>query len=171
MMKHNVLYIENIGWIAVLWSDNKLAALTLPCSTPEETLELLCEYVTKAQRTEENSDKKLVASLHQQLVNYFNGEQCDLNFPVDLSWCTPFQRQVLEAIRTIPYGETRSYQQVAAMIGKPTASRAVGGALGKNRVLLLVPCHRVIRSDGSLGGFGGIENSEWKQKFLHIERD
>ncbi|MEG6616591.1 methylated-DNA--[protein]-cysteine S-methyltransferase [Peptococcaceae bacterium 1198_IL3148] len=170
-MKYNIIQIKDVGWIAVAWSNNRLAVLTLPYPSPEAALEQLHDYVDPTQLIAGDADTEQVLCLRRELSKYFGGQRCQLNFPVDLSWCTPFQRQVLESISTIPYGETRSYQQVAAMIGKPTASRAVGGALRNNRVLLVLPCHRVIRSDGSLGGFGGIENSDWKRKFLAIERD
>lgn len=68
---------------------------------------------------------------------------------------TPFQRRVWEALRAIPYGETRSYAEIARMIGKPDAVRAVGSANGANPIPIIVPCHRVVGSDGSLTGFGG----------------
>ena len=73
--------------------------------------------------------------------------------PLDLSAGTQFQQQVWQALRTIPRGETRSYAWVARQIGRPKAARAVGAACGANPVLLLVPCHRVVASDGTLGGF------------------
>lgn len=72
---------------------------------------------------------------------------------LDLSRLTPFQRKVLEAVKTIPYGETRSYKWVAERIGKPKAARAIGQALKKNPYPIIIPCHRVIRSDGRLGGY------------------
>ena len=68
---------------------------------------------------------------------------------------TPFQKQVWEALRTIPYGETRTYGQIAVQIGRPKASRAVGMGNHKNPIAILIPCHRVIGADGSLTGYGG----------------
>ena len=79
-----------------------------------------------------------------------------------------FRRLVWEATRLIPYGETRSYGWVAKQIGKPHAARAVGQALGKNPFLIIVPCHRVIAGDGTLGGFGG--GLEMKQTLLEMEK-
>jgi len=88
-----------------------------------------------------------------QLQAYFRGElrQFDLRLEVR---GTAFQRKVWRALRRIPYGETRSYKEIARQIGSPTATRAVGGANGKNPIAIVIPCHRVIAADGSLGGFG-----------------
>ncbi len=90
----------------------------------------------------------------RELRDYFSGKLRDLNIPLDMQG-TPFQRSVWQALLTIPYGETRSYADVARLIGHPRASRAVGGANGSNPVSIIVPCHRVIASDGKLGGYGG----------------
>jgi O-6-methylguanine DNA methyltransferase len=79
----------------------------------------------------------------------------------------PFQRAVLTAIQKIPFGETRSYGWVARAIGKPRASRAVGQALGANPIPIIIPCHRIIASDGSLGGYGG--GLPLKRKLLTLE--
>ncbi len=87
--------------------------------------------------------------------------------PLDLSAGTAFQRQVWEALRGIPRGQTRSYRQVAEAIGKPRAVRAVGGACGANPIPVLVPCHRVLAAGGGLGGFGG--GLAWKQTLLARE--
>ena len=93
---------------------------------------------------------------------------------VDLSSVSEFSRSVLEATAEIPYGQVRSYKWIAEKIGQPKAARAVGGALGRNPVPLVVPCHRIVRSDGSLGGFAsGPEFKRWllaKEKPKGIDR-
>lgn len=81
-----------------------------------------------------------------------SGERATL--PLDLSTATEFQRQVLSEVASIPAGETRTYAEVAAAVGRPGAARAVGGVMARNPVPFLVPCHRVVASDGSLGGYG-----------------
>ena len=92
--------------------------------------------------------------------------------PVDLADRAAFDRRVLEAVRTIGWGETASYGEVARRAGSPRAARAVGGAIGRNAISLLVPCHRVIAADGTLGGYGGADPTEradavaWKQELL-----
>ncbi len=110
------------------------------------------------------------APLHRavlELQRYFAGELRQFTCPLDLCG-TPFQLQVWEQLCTIPYGETRTYGEIAQAIGRPTASRAVGAANGANPVAVIVPCHRVIGSDGSLTGYGGgLANKSW---LLSLER-
>ena len=87
---------------------------------------------------------------------------------IDFSSYTEFEISVLEETKKIPYGKTKTYSDIAKAIGKPKAARAVGNALRKNRTPILIPCHRVIKSDGTLGGFSmGLE---WKKKLLEQER-
>ena len=101
------------------------------------------------------------------LLAHLDGRQAALDLPLDVAG-TDFQRRVWETLRMIPYGETRSYAQVAEAIGQPRAVRAVAQACGGNRAALVIPCHRVVRSDGSLGGYRwGVER---KQALLATER-
>ena len=102
----------------------------------------------------------------KQLEEYFAGERKTFDVPLDL-WGTPFQQEVWKALLQIPYGETRSYQDIAQSVGNPKAVRAVGGANGRNPVPVIVPCHRVIRSDGNLGGYGG--GLDIKRDLLDLE--
>ena len=87
---------------------------------------------------------------------------------LDLSWCTPFQRRVVETMRAIPYGETATYGEVAALAGYPNAQRAVGSVCAANRFALVVPCHRVVAADG-LGSYGSL-GPEYKRRLLELER-
>ena len=101
------------------------------------------------------------AAAGEQLDQYFAGERRDFDLPLDLRG-TPFQRRVWQALLTIPYGETRSYGELAAQIGRPDRPRAVGAANGRNPVSIVVPCHRVIGSDGGLTGYGGgLARKRW----------
>lgn len=101
------------------------------------------------------------------ITSYLAGETRVLDLPLDLENRTPFQVKVWQALQAIPYGRVRSYGWVARRIGKPNAARAVGAACGANPVPLLVPCHRVVAGDGSLGGFsGGLSN---KKRLLKLE--
>jgi O-6-methylguanine DNA methyltransferase len=98
---------------------------------------------------------------------YWAGEPVEFDLKLDLSGATPFQTAVWEGLRMIPYGEMRSYDWVAGAIGRPSAPRAVGHACGRNRLPIVIPCHRVIRKDGSLGGYtGGLRI---KKRLLEIE--
>ena len=106
-------------------------------------------------------------AVKRQLVEYFDGSRHE--FDLDLApKATPFQSQVLQYLGSIPYGETRSYQDVANAIGNPKAVRAVGGANGNNPIPIVIPCHRVIGSNGTLTGFGG--GIDTKRYLLDLER-
>lgn len=103
----------------------------------------------------------LLAECVRQLEAYFAGTLTAFDLPLRLDG-TAFRTKVWQALRSIPYGETRSYGQLAAIIGQPGASRAVGGANHHNPISIIVPCHRVIGSDGSLTGYGGgLDMKEW----------
>jgi methylated-DNA-[protein]-cysteine S-methyltransferase len=104
--------------------------------------------------TIENPDNPILTAAAKQLREYFAGARKVFTLPLDFPG-TPFQKLVWQALLTIPYGETRSYGEIARQIGKPAASRAVGAANGKNPISIVAPCHRVIGSSGKLTGFAG----------------
>ncbi|RPI10034.1 MAG: methylated-DNA--[protein]-cysteine S-methyltransferase [Acidobacteriales bacterium] len=108
----------------------------------------------------------LVAEAAGQLDEYFSGRRRQFDLPLDLEG-TEFQQRVWKSVARIPYGQTRSYAQIATTIGSPTAVRAVGAANGANPVAIIVPCHRVIASGGGLGGYGG--GLELKRRLLALE--
>ena len=103
-----------------------------------------------------------------QLDEYFAGKRTSFDVPLDLVG-TPFQVKAWRALADIPYGETVSYGEQAERIGHPKAFRAVGSANGKNPVAIILPCHRVINSDGGLGGFGGGDGLPTKRRLLDLE--
>jgi methylated-DNA-[protein]-cysteine S-methyltransferase len=107
------------------------------------------------------------AEVVRQLGEYFAGERTDFDLPLHLEG-TDFQRRVWAALREVPYGETWTYGQLAAHIGSPGASRAVGLANGRNPIAIVVPCHRVVGASGRLTGYGG--GLERKQHLLDLER-
>ncbi len=110
-----------------------------------------------------------VLTYAQELLDpYFAGEPLEFSkVSIRFNWGTDFQNSVWETIRQIPYGEVRSYKWIAEQIGHPKAVRAVGGAVGANAAVILNPCHRVIRSNGALGGYGG--GLERKRQLLALE--
>jgi methylated-DNA-[protein]-cysteine S-methyltransferase len=112
-------------------------------------------------------DESLFAEAEEQLEAYFSGDLKEFTLELHLSG-TPFQRTVWDQLREIPYGETRSYGELAAALGNPSASRAVGLANGKNPVGIIVPCHRVVGANGSLTGYGG--GLDRKRRLLDFER-
>lgn len=110
----------------------------------------------------------IMIELERQLFEYFSGKRREFSIPVSPVG-TPFQQQVWKKLQEIPYGETQTYYQVACQLGRPAAIRAVSTAIAKNPILFLIPCHRVIGSDGKLHGYsGGLKN---KEKLLKIEKD
>lgn len=90
----------------------------------------------------------------KQLRAYFSGKLKQFDLPLDLQG-TPFQKQVWQALLTVPYGKTAAYQEIAKQVGRPLAVRAVGTAIGKNPISIVVPCHRIIAKNGKLAGFAG----------------
>src|SRR5262249_45725910 len=106
-------------------------------------------------------DDELLQPAIEQLRAYFAGELLNFDLPLVLRG-TRFQRKVWEKLRSIPYGTTVSYSWLAKIVGLPSGARAVGGANGSNKLPIVVPCHRVIAADGSLGGFGlGLGRKRW----------
>lgn len=117
---------------------------------------------------EEALAKRWEGAAEAELRRYFSGKLRSFSTPCDLGEMPSFSRRVLEIAAKIPYGEVRSYRWIAERMGRPKATRAVGNALAKNPIPILIPCHRVIRSDGSLGGYAlGLG---WKRRLLSLER-
>ncbi len=157
-----ITFNTDMGWVGILASAKGLLDTTLPQRSAQETHQLLGESVNQA-----TWSPRLFDDLMERLKVYFSGRKAAFPDELDLSGATPFQREVWEATRLIPYGETRSYLWVAEQIKKPGAARAVGQALGRNPLAVIVPCHRVVASDGTLGGFGG--GLEMKRRLLCLE--
>ena len=152
------------GWIGVAATERGVSRLTLPQPTERQAVESLgIEAVASA-----SPDDEALSSLTARMESYYEGEEQEFgDVELDLSEKTPFQRQILESVRSIPRGQVRSYAQVAASVGRPNAARAVGAAMASNPVCVIIPCHRVIASDGSLAGFGG--GLELKRRMLELE--
>lgn len=113
------------------------------------------------------AEEKLLDDTCRQLAEYFGGKRKRFDIPVDLKG-TAFQKQVWQELAKIPFGQTLSYNEVAKRIKNPKAVRAVGSANGKNPVCIIIPCHRVIAADGSIGGYAGGINI--KQQLLALEQ-
>lgn len=159
--------------ITLVTKDGKLIALDWFTFKTEKILTQLTEQAEKIEPTDlakyaGNPNAQVLSQTIQQLDDYFTGKRQDFDIPLDLSTGTGFQQKVWQALLQIPYGQTISYAQLANNIGQPTACRAVANANGKNPISLIIPCHRVIASNGSLGGYtGGIEI---KQTLLDVEQ-
>ncbi len=108
-------------------------------------------------------------NLRSAVARYFSGRPVTFDLPIDLSGMTDFQQCVLEACQSISYGQVASYADLARAVGSPRASRAVGSTMAINPLPLIVPCHRVVRSDGSLGGFSAPTGVNFKRRLLNLE--
>ena len=107
--------------------------------------------------------------LAERIRRYFGGARDSFgDVELELDWCTPFQREALDAMRSIPYGETVTYGEVAALAGHPNAQRAAGSVCASNRFPLVVPCHRVVAADG-IGSYGSL-GIGYKRRLLELER-
>jgi len=153
-----------LGRLLVGATERGVCAVTLGDDDAALVAELRREYPNATlERTEAELDQWITA-----IVRRLSGESAGVALPLDLR-ATAFQLQVWKALQEIPYGSTRSYSEIAAAIGKPTAVRAVARACARNPVALVVPCHRVVREDGKLGGYRwGIER---KRRLIQQERD
>jgi O-6-methylguanine DNA methyltransferase len=109
-------------------------------------------------------------ALIERLTNFAAGKRADfLDVRIDLAHLTPFQRRVVKHCRAIPYGQTRSYGELAVLAGSPRAARAVGSTMASNRFSIIVPCHRIINADGSVGRYGAPGLSQTKRRMLEME--
>ena len=115
----------------------------------------------------EDAEHPVLRETIAQLTAYFAGERVDFDLPLDLQAGTPFQQSVWDALRRIPRGGTTSYAELARRLGRPQAARAIGAAVGRNPIIIVVPCHRVLGTGGALTGYaGGLER---KTALLQLE--
>jgi len=149
-------------WVAV--TDNGLAAVEW-----DKDKALFDRYLTKRLKRTPILDAQAASLPLLELTSYLRGDHRAFSFPIDWSLLRPFQRAVLQAVYAIPYGETRTYAEIAAQIGRVHAYRAVGRANATNPMPLVIPCHRLIGSDGKLHGYGGGEGLKTKAWLLRLE--
>ena len=147
------LAVSDFGLVAIEWAD----------SQPE-----FDSYLVRLKRPIELNQKK-VAPYVKELREYLTGKRTAFTIPIDWTLFTPFQREALQAVFRIPYGETRTYIDIAREIDRPHAYRAVGSANAMNPMPIVVPCHRVIGMDGKLHGYGGGEGLKTKEWLLKME--
>lgn len=134
-----------VGKLKLVATDDGLAAILWQHERPHRV---------RANGGDEDVRHPVLCEAERQLGEYFAGTRTRFALTLDFDG-TPFQRSVWNALLTIPFGETRSYSQIAAQIGKPTAMRAVGAANGRNPISIVAPCHRVVGASGTLTGFAG----------------
>lgn len=134
-----------VGPLKLVATDRALAAILWPNDDPKRV---------RLGPLVDNPGNPFLIEAEQQLKTYFAGKLTQFTVPLDFKG-TEFQKSVWQALLTIPFGETRTYGEIARQIGKPTAFRAVGAANGKNPISIIAPCHRVVGSTGDLTGFAG----------------
>ena len=145
-------YDTEIGRIKISEKDEKIIGLVFSDYKKEDEIEKETELIKKA---------------YTQLEEYLSGKRTDFNIEIEMIG-TEFQKKVWKELLNIPYGETRSYKDIAIAIGNEKACRAVGNANNKNPIAIIVPCHRVVGSNGSMTGYAG--GLDIKEKLLKIEK-
>jgi methylated-DNA-[protein]-cysteine S-methyltransferase len=154
----------DFGWVGIAISPGGLLALTLPQSTEPVALHQLRARWPEARSAAEDE----LSEIGDRLRRYFAGQAVSFDdLTLDMSQATPFQRRVWEVTRAIPRGQTRTYGEIARQVGSPRAARAVGQEMANNPWPVIVPCHRVLGSEGRLTGFGG--GLEMKRRLLEME--
>ena len=155
-----------LGWMGAAATSDALRRTTLPQATPERCVPLLGPAADAPARVPER-----FVALAEKLTRYFTGAPITFDEElIDVDDAAPFLRAAWNACRSIPFGETRTYRWLASQAGSPSASRAAGQSMARNRLPIIVPCHRVIASDGSLGGFGsGASQLDLKRRLLRLE--
>lgn len=166
MTRYFDIFETPYGWMGVVASEKGLRRTTLPQPSPEDCAAQLGKELDGAEL-----DSERFQALRDKVTRYLNGDDVTLaDEVIDVEDASPFHQAAWRACRTIPKGETRTYKWLATQAGKPLAPRAAGQAMARNRLALIIPCHRVVASDGSLRGFGkGASQLGLKQRLLDLE--
>jgi len=163
------IFLTAWGWAGFAADQKGLRIFVLPEERKEDVLfrikkELKCNNLVEDNREWE--------SLIIKVKEYYSGEKVDFtDCQLNLDSYTNFQKEILQTVKKIPYGEIRSYKETAEAAGYPRACRAVGNTMRNNPLPLIIPCHRVIKSDGGLGGFSGKEGIALKKKMIDLESE
>ena len=170
-MSGHVLYASLDSPLGTVWlaaTARGLARVSFGTDEVEFTFEL-----ERAFGTAPIWDPDGLEPMIRQLDEYFKGDRTVFDLPIDLNRVSEFQRSVLDMVRQVPYGEVQSYGDIAFAVGKPLAARAVGGVMATNPVSIVIPCHRIVRSDGTHGEYAlrtlGPSGATTKQMLLTME--
>ena len=148
-MEHIISFKTNFGWINAKELDDYVVSVSFG-------------------KLNKNNPSKTLNKLKKNIQNYFLGQELVWKFKLGIIG-SPLQKKIWEELQKIPYGETRSYGFIAKKL--KTSPRYVGNVCGQNKHLLIIPCHRVVRSDGSLGGFSGLGGIKLKNKLIKMEKN
>jgi O-6-methylguanine DNA methyltransferase len=168
------LFATPLGWCGIAWSEapntGAPPAVTF-LQLPEATMELTESRIAQVSGASKASEPPFqIATIINRVCKHLQGELQDFrDIPVDLRGAGPFVQKVCEAARKIPAGQTATYTELATALGQPAAARAVGRALGRNPIPLIIPCHRILAARGKPGGFSAHGGRATKAKLLAIE--
>ncbi len=158
------LFETDLGWGGIAGCDGRISRVLLP---REDKADVIADLVQNSP-CEPVESKQDFSGIAAGIQSYFAGVRVDFECEIAPAHAGAFDLDVWNAARSIGYGEVQTYGWIADKIGKPGAARAVGGALGRNPIPVIVPCHRVVRADGGLGGFNSGIN--WKIRLLAMEK-
>jgi methylated-DNA-[protein]-cysteine S-methyltransferase len=163
-MRQALIFKSPWGWMGISESAKGIDGIALPKPSRRAI-----ETVLRDQSREpfQAASSPGLEAAHRQLLDYLAGKRKTFDMPLDLAAGTSFQRQVWRVLQRVPFGKLRSYQWIAARVGGPQYARAVGNAVGANPIPIVIPCHRIVAQDASLGGFSG--GLSMKRKLLSLE--
>ncbi len=163
-----VIFKTKWGYFGLAGTEYALCRTCLPAT---EANEVKIRLVGKSPGVK--FDRAYFSSIQQQIIAYFEGVRVDFGFDVSVSLdgFSDFQKAVLATCRSVRFGQTITYGELAKKLSRPAAARAVGNALAKNPLPLIIPCHSVIRSDGSLGGFSASGGTHTKSELIKLEKN
>jgi len=176
------VFDTDLGWIGIVVSTKGLERVFFDCESEAHAAVLTNEWTPvrdgpraarfkASDRVTKLEPDTLAEEIEMMLVDFASGREVELiSIPIASQNLTAFQRAVTQACQRIPYGETRSYGQLAADVNSPRAARAVGTVMAKNCTPLVVPCHRVVGSHGAMGGFSSRRGLGMKQRLLDLEQ-
>jgi methylated-DNA-[protein]-cysteine S-methyltransferase len=156
----------SVGVMGIVGGPRGLRSVYLPEKSKEAVVRRI-----RARHPDATPSPRLLPDLVRDLQRYFDGEEVQFRTPIDWTWHGEFDVAIWRTCAKIGYGETCSYGELAERVGRPGAARAVGTAMSHNPNPIVVPCHRVLRSDGALGGYSGPGGVSFKQRLLEMEAE
>lgn len=162
--EYYAIFKTSFGWCGIIYGIQGLIKVYLPGMKKEKLEKIIFSY-NKNIIERSGSIKILI----KNICNYFKKNKVRLDFPIDMRAMTDFEKKVYKQAVKIPFGKVKTYKWLAEKTGIPAGARAIGNVLGRNPVPLIIPCHRVVKSDGGLGGFSAPGGILMKRKMLSIE--
>lgn len=163
-MRRAIVFKSPWGWMGISESAKGIRSIVLP-QRSKRAVE--CEIREQSNEPLLQEQSPSLEAARRQLLDYLTGRRKSFDLPLDLTGGTTFQRQVWRTLQRVPYSKLRSYRWIAARVGGPQYARAVGNAVGANPLPIVIPCHRIVAHDASLGGFSG--GLPMKRKLLGLE--